>query len=503
MNLPLHLNENTHLLTNNNNNNNNENKINSKIHSYFKNIIFIITGLVIFVVLIFHIHKPNDASIEIENSSSLLLREVPTKIKFDTSTDSEEDYISYKSYEVINDTNFKIKDNSNSIILASGSYIKKKNGWNHFSIVIPDILLPTVDKSSIESQEIYDLYFQSMEGMGYIEGFATCEDINQYYVNFYSGLFDGGDPTTGSINFLIDNYNWMKQESDNQWETSEYWFNIRGLLYQINGMVNGIQKGCPGSHFDDNEADVFKYLKSMRKKPDLIHLLLLNANGDMYQIGAKYDQSSSNTTVDDDSDDNTPLEEKDSTIIVNSNRLRRKVLAKPNRNLADRSDPTNGGSRETGVDHCSALIKILENNKDVVFGHNTWDDFQNAAPRMFKHYSYPIMHKPMANTVADVANITQESEDKSLTRYDVDFSSSPGFLTSVDDFFISKGRSNLFITETTLDLYDNTLLEMVHPESVLSWARSRIANSIASSGIYKYIYMYRCIHIYKFKMLTK
>jgi hypothetical protein len=30
-------------------------------------------------------------------------------------------------------------------------------------------------------------YFQSMEAIGYLEGFATCEIMNEWYVNFYSG----------------------------------------------------------------------------------------------------------------------------------------------------------------------------------------------------------------------------------------------------------------------------------------------------------------------------
>ena len=29
--------------------------------------------------------------------------------------------------------------------------------------------------------------------------------------------------------------------------------------------------------------------------------------------------------------------------------------------------------------------------EDVVVGHNTWDDFQNAGPRVYKHYSLPLV----------------------------------------------------------------------------------------------------------------
>ncbi len=42
-------------------------------------------------------------------------------------------------------------------------------------------------------------------------------------------------------------------------------------------------------------------------------------------------------------------------------------------------------------DHCSAIIKVLPNNTDILFGHNTWDDFTNAFPRIFKHYSYTLL----------------------------------------------------------------------------------------------------------------
>ena len=71
---------------------------------------------------------------------------------------------------------------------------------------------------------------------------------------------------------------------------------------------------------------------------------------------------------------------------------------------------------------------------------------------------------------------------KNMGTYDLHFSSSPGFLSSVDDFFIVSGHSKFFVTETTFDLYNDDMLQMVQPESMLSWARARLANELASSG---------------------
>lgn len=66
---------------------------------------------------------------------------------------------------------------------------------------------------------------------------------------------------------------------------------------------------------------------------------------------------------------------------------------------------------------------------------------------------------------------------------DTTFSSSPGFIASVDDFYItSGGYGNLMITETSLDLYLPSLVDAIHAESVLCWMRATIANSLARSG---------------------
>lgn len=81
-----------------------------------------------------------------------------------------------------------------------------------------------------------------MEAAGYLEGFATCVEIGQFYVNFYYGLFDGGDPNTGSLQFLEDNYNWMADEAEKNWPKSDYWLAVKGMVAQLNGLLNGLRE---------------------------------------------------------------------------------------------------------------------------------------------------------------------------------------------------------------------------------------------------------------------
>lgn len=52
------------------------------------------------------------------------------------------------------------------------------------------------------------------------------------------------------------------------------------------------------------------------------------------------------------------------------------------------------------------------------------------------------------------------------------YSSSPGFLASIDDFYIvSGGYGNLAIIETSLDVYSDPVISKVTPQSVLCWMR--------------------------------
>eukprot|EP01034_Spumella_vulgaris_P030526 gene30526-37762_t len=139
--------------------------------------------------------------------------------------------------------------------------------------------------------------------------------------------------------------------------------------------------------------------------------------------------------------------------------------AKDQTDLERRSRRLLTGVKDGLPEHCSAIIKLLSDRSDVVFGHDTWDDFQNAAPRVFKHYTFNLMQGP-----------------KPLLMHTVQFSSSPGMVTSNDDYFIAHGNANIAVMETTIDMLNRTLLNDITPQTMLSWGRSHAANQLATDG---------------------
>lgn len=125
-----------------------------------------------------------------------------------------------------------------------------------------------------------------------------------------------------------------------------------------------------------------------------------------------------------------------------------------------------------GRQHCSVLLKVLDDFSDVLFAHNTWDNYQAAAPRIFKHYRYP--------SIKD-----QRIFRSSKQMYDTFFSSSPCLLSSVDDFYINYGGllgSQMTVMETSLDIYNPNLYDYIHPQSVLCWIRVNVANQLSATG---------------------
>ena len=101
-------------------------------------------------------------------------------------------------FEVVDNTVDIIRGRRTKRVLASGTYVKNADGggWNHLTVRAGEGFSSSPSNKAY-SQETSVNYVRSMEAAGYLEGFATCTEIGQYYVNFYFGLFDGGDPTEG------------------------------------------------------------------------------------------------------------------------------------------------------------------------------------------------------------------------------------------------------------------------------------------------------------------
>ena len=102
-------------------------------------------------------------------------------------------------------------------------------------------------QSQLSRAELMQNYFSSRLGMGFLEGYTTCEGINFWYENSYQAQFDGGDPNHDILTFLQQNHDWTVAQAEEKWEDSDYWLSVKGRLMQLHGMLAGVRAGCPGA----------------------------------------------------------------------------------------------------------------------------------------------------------------------------------------------------------------------------------------------------------------
>lgn len=110
--------------------------------------------------------------------------------------------------------------------------------------------------------------------------------------------------------------------------------------------------------------------------------------------------------------------------------------------------------------HCSALVKVTAGYENLYLSHSSWFTYA-ATMRIYKHYHLNVM---------DSASASRSTS----------FSSYPGFLESLDDFYLMD--SKLVLLQTTNNVYNNSLFKLITPLSLLAWQRVRIANMMAHSG---------------------
>jgi hypothetical protein len=105
---------------------------------------------------------------------------------------------------------------------------------------------------------------------------------------------------------------------------------------------------------------------------------------------------------------------------------------------------------------CSAIIKIKDDFSDVYAGHNSWTSYQNML-RIYKNY------------------------DLDNGKYQTSHSSKPGVIYSKDDFYVLP-RNKLVVMETTNGVMNSDLYKFVTPESLLTWQRLPMVNTLATNG---------------------
>ncbi|MBN3321235.1 PLBL2 phospholipase, partial [Atractosteus spatula] len=123
-------------------------------------------------------------------------------------------------------------------------------------------------------------------------------------------------------------------------------------------------------------------------------------------------------------------------------------------------------SRTLGSGSCSALIKLLPGNRELLVSHVTWNNYQSML-RIMKKYSFAFRKSPQVED--PIPGGTQA------------FSSYPGSIFSGDDFYILS--SGLVTMETTIGNSNPALWKYVMPEgAVMEWLRNMVANRLARNG---------------------
>ena len=123
-----------------------------------------------------------------------------------------------------------------------------------------------------------------------------------------------------------------------------------------------------------------------------------------------------------------------------------------------------------GSGSCSALIKIIDGNKDLYVSHDTWNSYQSML-RVLKKYSLGLHHTDKLN-----------HNYRLIPGQQIAFSGYPGVIYSGDDFNVIS-PSGLAVLETTIGNSNKDLWKYIKPKGqILEGIRSTVANRLANSG---------------------
>mmetsp|Transcript_41880 Transcript_41880/g.66527 ORF Transcript_41880/g.66527 Transcript_41880/m.66527 type:complete len:658 (+) Transcript_41880:72-2045(+) len=260
-----------------------------------------------------------------------------------------------------------------------------------------------------------------MYAAGYIEGIITCVRLSEYYYNFHK-LVLRSELTKHAMQNLkalfTNQLGFMKMKAKlvphimAEEPDEPYWKHARYSLFQLWGITDGYNYAA--NHFGTT-------------KLALEDILILNMGGELPTMMEAY----------------TPKAAQDRAAAVAMEQLSflQRGSLRGNRNSkqatldmapinASELDDAHWERRVAETGHCSALIRVTQDNQDLFMGHTTWDDYSKMT-RIFKYYNFPF---DGAATMATK----------------IGFSSYPGTISSTDNFYAMS--SGLAVMDTSIEV---------------------------------------------------
>jgi len=299
-----------------------------------------------------------------------------------------------------------------------------------------DILRVTTNASCPDNDQAY--------WAGWVEGQATYEGAWKSWLNIYGPNYE----ISPAINdWVYENWQWMNAQV-NLWATktrnpvdpeAAYWHQVGLQMQQFNGLLAGLnaRADSPATRFTN------------------VSLQLMVLQGDILDLGPAF------TPAPPPPPPGTPAPAAAAAMRAHAEEQHRHrhtsgAFGGANWRNMSRDEFALWFAKKT---HCSALIKLDPGLTDIWFGHATWSSY-NVMIRTWKYYEFHYSGVPGVTT---------------------SFSSYPGVLSSIDDFYMVD-ETKLAIIETTNNVFNLTLYDQLTPRSVLYWLRVMIANRMATSA---------------------
>lgn len=252
-----------------------------------------------------------------------------------------------------------------------------------------------------------------MRCSGAVEGYLAHKDIYNHFKlicdikGFPRDAATDNDRYTKQFqNFMKTGYRFIEQSIE-AYPESLYWRQVSYLFAQIKGMVEG---------YDMAEG---------HGRMSLLDHWVLQSEGDLGDIGHYLD--------------------------------RVKETSQSAGPMATLNEIKPGDPEEMG-DHCSGLIRILDDYSDIYFAHDAWSDYRDLHG-VLKEYYFPI---------------------KEFKAHRLSLSTRPGKISSYDDFYLAD--SGLMVLETTMSIFNMSLYDYVKPASMSTWFRATLAMWTTNKG---------------------